>query len=136
MTRKTIGIALITVLVIGALSAIGFGLYQIGLQQGLVENGADIVVHGGREGFRGGWWGPGWGVGFGVFGLLLKVLFFVLIFGIIARLFFGPRRWGPGPYWAGRWEEGHHPAMEERLSHWHDKAHGDDSAPKPGQDTT
>lgn len=135
MTRKTIGTVVITILVVGALGAIGFGLYQTGLQQGMVENGADIIVNRGRDGFRGGWWGPGWGAGFGVFGLILKVLFFFLIFGLLARLFFGPRRWD-GPYWAGRWEEGHTPAMEERLSQWHDKAHGDGPTSKPDQDTT
>ena len=133
MTRKMVGTVLITLLVVGALGAIGFGLYQTGFQQGLVENGADVIVDGARHGFRGGWGGPGWGFGFGFFGLILRILFFFLIFGLIARLFFGPRRWGP--YWAGRWDEGHAP-MEERLSQWHEKAHGQDPTPKPDQDTT
>ena len=135
MSRKMIGTVLITLLVVGALGAIGYGLYQTGFQQGLVENGADVVVDGARDGFRGGWWGPGWGFGFGFLGVILKILFFFLIFGLIARLFFGPRRWGPGPYWAGRWDEGPAP-MEERLTQWHERAHGDGPTARPDRDGT
>lgn len=136
MTRKMIGTVLITLLVVGALGAIGYGLYQTGFQQGLVEDGAQVVIDGTRDGFRGGWWGPGFGWGFGFFGVILKILFFFLIFGLIARLFFGPRRWGPpGPYWGGRWGEGHGPG-DERLAEWHEKAHGRDPTPKPDEDAT
>ena len=125
MRRNVIGAVLITLLVVGALGAIGFGLYQIGFQQGLVENGAEVVVNRVHDGLRGVGWG-GWGFGFGFFGLIFKVLFFFLIFGLIARLFFGPRRWGPGGYWGGReWHEGPHP-MEQRMTEWHKEAHRDE----------
>jgi hypothetical protein len=68
--------------------------------------------------------------------VILKILFFFLIFGLIARLFFGPRRWVlPGPYWAGRWGEGHGPG-EERLARWHEEAHRGDPSPKPDEDAT
>ena len=58
MSRKVVGIVLATILVVGALGAIGFGVYQAGLQQGLVENGA-VVTEVGRRVFHGGWRGPG-----------------------------------------------------------------------------
>jgi hypothetical protein len=115
---------LLTVLVLGALGAIGFGVYQIGYQQGLVETGAEVVVNT-TPGYHPGLWGPGlWGFGF--FGIFFKILFFFLIIGLIARIFFGPRRWGwgPGPYWGRPWHDGQNSPMDQHLSEWHDRAHG------------
>lgn len=139
MRRNVIGTILITVLILGALGAIGFGVYQLGFERGLVEEGAEVVVNRVGPGLERGWGGPGWGVGwfggFGLFGVLFKILFFFLIIGLIARLFWGPRRWGwgPGPYGSREWqEEGHRSPMEQRLTEWHDKAH--DAEPhKPEQ---
>ncbi|MGH8915178.1 MAG: hypothetical protein ACRDZM_11770 [Acidimicrobiia bacterium] len=135
MRRNVIGTVLITVLVLGALSALGFGLYQIGYQNGLVETGAEVVVHEAR-GLHPGFWGHGFG-GFGIFGLFFKILFFFLIFGLIARLFFGPRRWGwgPGPYGGRGWHDPEGSPMEQRLADWHERAHGDEPKDKPGPDT-
>jgi hypothetical protein len=135
MRRNVVGTVLITLLIVGALGAIGFGLWQMGYQRGLVETGAEVVTRT-VNGIQG-WWGPGWGVGFGFFGLFFKVLLFFLLFGLIARLFFGPRRWGgPGPYWGRDWHEGQGPP-EQRMTEWHDRAHGSQANPKPGpeQDT-
>jgi hypothetical protein len=130
MRRSVIGTVLITLLAVGALGAIGFGLWQMGYQRGLVETGAEVIVNTGRA--VQGWWGPGWGFGgFGFFGLFFKVLLFFLLFGLIARLFFGPRRWGgPGPYWARDWHEDQGPP-EQRMTEWHDRAHGSQPNPKP-----
>ena len=102
MRRNVVGTVLITLLIVGALGAIGFGVWQMGYQRGLVETGAEVVVNTGRA--MQGWWGPGWGIGFGFFGIFFKILLFFLLFGLIARLFFGPRRWGP--YWGRDWHDG------------------------------
>jgi hypothetical protein len=133
MRRNVLGAVLLTILVLGALGAAGFGLYQIGYQQGLVQTGTEVVVNTPGPGFHPGYWGPGfWGFGF--FGIFFKILFFFLIFGLIARLFFGPRHWGPGPYWRKGWQEGHESPMEQRLTEWHHNAHGDESPKKPDTD--
>jgi hypothetical protein len=131
MKRSVVNTVLITLLVIGALGAIGFGVYQIGFQAGMVENGAEVVVN--HRGFDP-WW-AGHGVGLpaaGIFWIFVRVLFFVLIFGLIARLVFGPRRWGwgPGAYWGGHPGPGH--PMEDRLSEWHDQAHRGQTEPDEG----
>jgi hypothetical protein len=130
MRRNVVGTVLITMLIVGALGAIGFGLWQMGYQRGLVETGAEVVVNTGRT--MQGWWGPGWGFGFGFFGLFFKVLLVFLLFGLIARFFFGPRRWGgPGPYWGRDWHEGQSSPMEQHMTEWHDRAHGNQPNPKP-----
>jgi hypothetical protein len=112
------------------MAAAGFGVYQIGYQQGLVETGSEIVVNTPARGFYPGYWGNG---GFGVFGLFFKVLFLFLIFGLIARLFFWRRHWGGGPYWGRDWHEGHESPMEHRLADWHRRAH--DQGPSDHPDT-
>jgi hypothetical protein len=132
MRRNVIGTILITLLVVGALGAIGFGLWQMGYQTGLVETGAEVVVNTARG--VGDWWGPGWGVGFGFFGFFFKILFVILLIGLISRLFFGPRRWGPGPYWGRGWHEGEPPPGDQHLAEWHEKAHRGETTPEPGPD--
>jgi hypothetical protein len=132
MKRNVIGTILITLLVVGALGAIGFGLWQMGYQTGLVETGAEVVVNTARG--VGDWWVPGWGVGFGFFGFFFKILFVILLIGLISRLFFGPRRWGPGPYWGRGWHEGEQSPGDQHLTEWHERAHRGDTPPKPGPD--
>ena len=130
MKRNVIGTVLITLLVVGALGAIGFGLWQMGFQQGVVENGAQVVVDTAHR-VRG-WWGPGWGIGFEFFGLFFKILFVILLIGLVSRLFFGPRRWGPGPHWGHGWHDGETPPMDRHLEEWHERAHrGDQPSPPP-----
>ena len=133
MRRNVIGTILLTILVLGALGTVGFGIYQIGFEQGLVETGTEVVVRG--PGVQPGYWGYGGFGAFGVFGLFFRVLFLFLIIGLIARLFFG-RRWGGGPYWGRDWHDGHESPMERRLSEWHEKAHDDRTGDRgPDQQT-
>ena len=132
MKRSVIGTVLITVLVLGALGAIGLGLYQVGYTNGLAESGAEVVVNNPVPAFHG-WWGWGPGIGFGFFGIFFKIFFVILIIGLISRLFWGPRRWGPpGPYWDRGWHDEHRPPMEERMDEWHQKAHQEETSPPPG----
>lgn len=126
--RRSVGYVLLTILVLGALGAAGYGLYQIGFQQGLVENGAEVVVNAPGPAFYGGFHPGFWGIG-----ILFKVLFFLLLVGLIARLAFGGRRWGwgTGPY-RESWHGGPPPHIQDRMREWHDDAHrtpgaGDDS---------
>lgn len=131
MRRNVIGAVLMTILVLGALGAAAFGVYQIGYQNGLVETGARVVVNTPGPGFYPGFWG------FGFFGILFKFLFLFLILGLIARIFFGRRHWGPATYWGGGWQhQGYGSPMEHRLTDWHAKAHGESSSkPSPEPDT-
>jgi hypothetical protein len=130
MRRNVIGAVLMTILVLGALGAAAFGVYQLGYTQGLVETGTEVVVRSPGPGYYPGHWGFG---GFWGFGLFFRFLFLFLIIGLIARLFFGRRHWGPGPYWGKDWNEGHTSPMEQRLADWHEKAHDDKSA-RPDSD--
>ena len=127
MRRNVVGAVLMTILVLGALGAAAFGVYQLGYQHGLVETGAKVVVNTPGPGFYPGFWG------FGFFGIFFKFLFLFLIFGLIARIFFGRRHWGPAPYWGGGWHhEGYGSPMEQRLADWHEQAHGEPSTkPNP-----
>ena len=104
MRRNVVGTVLITLLVVGALGAIGFGLWQLGYQQGLVETGAEVVTRT-ASGVHG-WWGPGWGYGFGFFGLFFKVLLFFLLFGLIAVLLRAATLGRSRAYWGRDWNEG------------------------------
>src|SRR3990172_5651805 len=132
MRRNVIGAVLMTILVLGALGAAAFGVYQIGYNQGLVETGTEVVVPSPGPGYYPGHWGFG---GFWGFGLFFRFLFLFLIIGLIARLFFGRRHWGPGPSWSKDWHEGHAPPMEQRLAEWHEKAHSEQpSQPESGQE--
>lgn len=76
------------------------------------------------------WRSPyGWHGGFGFFPFF-PILFLFLIFGI-----FRPWRWGGGPGrgWngPGRWGPPRE-MMEERLTEWHQQAHNEGDANRPG----
>jgi hypothetical protein len=132
MRRNVIGAVLLTVLTVGALGAVGYGLYQLGFQQGLVETGTEVVVS--NPNVYPGFWGPGfWGFGF--FGIFFKLLFVFLIIGLIGRFFFGRRRWGYGPPWGNDWHEGQSPA-EQRMQEWHERAHGREPPAPPTERET
>ncbi len=121
MNRRVIGVILLTVLAIGAIGAIGYGVFQAGYQIGV---GSDL----GSEAVRtqpvpwGGWHGPGYGPGYGFgFGLALvvKVFFLFLLFGLLGKLFFRG-----GPWRQGGWGGPPHHYWEQRMGEWHQQAHG------------
>lgn len=81
---------LLGLLVLGVLVAIGAGIYQAGVTQGIIDAGrfpAGTAVPVA---------GYGWGHGFGFLGLLFPILFLFLIFGLIRAAFSRGRGWGPG----------------------------------------
>lgn len=110
---RTFGRALFSLLIIGAIVALGYGVWDAGYQQGLVET-ADAA----REVIVTPY--PGY-YGFGVFGLVFKVFLAFLLFGLLFKVLFGRRYWrryrmdGPDHYRA---------KMESRMERWHDEAHG------------
>jgi hypothetical protein len=120
-------------LLVGVLVAIGAGVYNAGVSQGLAQNvtavasGAPAVAYGYYPGFVGHW---GWGFGF--FGIFFWILGIFLIFGLL-RAAFG---WGRGGHGYGRWG-GHGPGgwnqpgsgdpRREMLDQWHRDAHRSDS---------
>jgi len=133
-TARILAIALTIVLVGGGVYAAyhaGFnnGAAEVAAQSGTSlsgDNGAGtVVVH---DNWRGGY---RWHGGFGFFPLL-PILFIFLIFGV-----FRPWR-GPGRGWdggEGHWGSGWAPpreGMEQRMRDWHQQAHNEGDADRPG----
>ena len=113
---RVFGRVLAVLLLLGAIGAIGYGVWDAGYQRGLVETvgtTADVVVTTPYY--------PGY-YGFGVFGLMFKVFFAFLLFGLLFKLLFGRRHWRG--YYKGAGPDSYRSHMEERLSRWHDEAHG------------
>jgi len=125
---RVFGRVLAVVLLLGVIGALGFGLWNSGYQQGLVETvdaTTEVVVTTPYY--------PGY-YGFGVFGLIFKIFFAFLFFGLIFKFLFGWRHWrgyqnGPG---AGPRHDHYRSTMEDRMKRWHDEAHGTPPAADPG----
>lgn len=133
---RAIGGFLFAVVVIGVLAAIGGGMYQAGLAQGIVDAGrfpagATVPVAGY------GWHGPG------IFGLLFGLFFLFLLFGLARAAFSRGRGWGPGSghgdgpgsgWGRGGWGEGGPEAWREererRMADLHRRLH--ETEDKPG----
>ncbi len=118
------GRVLLVVLLLGAIGAIGFGVWDAGYQRGLVETvetTADVVV---AAPFYPGYYG------FGVFGLIFKVFFAFLLFSFLFKIMFGRRYWRRD---AGNGHGNYRSSMEDRMAKWHDEAHG--RAPDPDIDS-
>ena len=117
---RTFGRVLFTLLIVGAIGALGYGIWNAGYQQGLaetLETTADVVVATPFAGYY----------GFGVFGVFFKVFFALLLFGLLFKVLFGRRHWR-------RYAEGHgsgqfRSPMEDRMKRWHDEAHGEGRDP-------
>lgn len=127
MRTRLFGGILATILLLGALGAIGYSIFQTGYQQGLVEN-ADVVTPAAGVVYYPGWWG------LGLFGILFKVLFLFLIIGFVSRLFFWRRRWGgPRRFSDAGWTGPHHEGpMGSKFAEWHQKMH--EGEPGAGED--
>jgi hypothetical protein len=121
MTGRGIFGFLMTLLFVGVLIAIGAGIYEAGVAQGVIDAGrfpagASVPVAG---------YGPGYHGGFGLLGLLFPILFLFLLFGLIRAAFSRGRGWGHHGYgrgygWGPGWDRGDDPA-EGGPSSWRDE---------------
>ena len=141
MARGILGF-LATLIVVGLLIAVGAGVYQAGVAQGIVDAGrfpagATVPVAGAGYGY--GWHGPD------LFGLLIGLFFLFILFRIIGGAFFGGRGRGWGHHGYGRhgygdgsgWGPGDGPrswreAREQRMADWHRQLHEEAGSPSAG----
>ena len=127
MRTRFFGGILATILLLGALGAVGYSIFQSGYQRGLLQSADSVtpVVY-----YPGGW-------GFGVFGLFFGVLFLFMVFGFISRMIFGRRGWGNGrghighshwseEGWAGSSRQHRHP-MGYKFEQRHEQMHSMES---------
>jgi hypothetical protein len=112
------------VILIAVVASIGYGVWDAGYDRGLIDaadSTTEIVV---TERYRG---------GFFPFGAIFGFFFLFLFLGFLSRIAFGGRRWGCRPRGSG--PDGYKSHMDERMSRWHDQAHGNappaDSASPP-----
>ncbi len=96
----------VVVLILAVIGGIGFGIWDAGYDRGLVDDAdaTEIVVQERR--------------GFSPFGLLFGLFLFIFIL----KFAFGWRYWRGG--YKGYGPGGYRAHMEERMSRWHDEAHG------------
>ena len=126
-----------TVLFVGVLIAIGGGIYQAGVAQGIIDAGR--VPAGAAVGMAG--YGYGWGFhGFGFLGLLFPLFFLFILFGILRAIFgFGGRGRGWGRhdgYGYGGWGKGGpmggpdswRAEREQRMAELHKRLHDEEAA--------
>ncbi len=120
MNRRVWLSVLLTVLVIGVVAAIGYGVYQIGFDQGVAATAGETttVIQAGHRGY-----------GWGFFPWFIFPLFFFFLFFIGKAFWWGPWRggWG-GPYGAGQYRGGQGdvpPNIDQRLTTWHEQAHAE-----------
>ena len=111
----------VVVLLVAIVGGIGFGIYDAGYDQGVVDTAdstTEIVV---TERYRD---------GFFPFGAVFGFFFLFLLFGMMFKFAFGWRRWAGHDKCGGR--DGYRSHMNDRMSRWHDEAHGR----KPRDDTS
>lgn len=134
MNRRVVSGILITLLVVGALAAVGLYAYSWGVAQGAMQNTQIVVPEGGAVTapvypWAGGpfyHYGPGygrWGMGFGPLGCLFPLLGFLLFFALLRGLFWGWGRRGWGGHHRGGWGNGGNPPP--MFEEWHRRAHGE-----------
>lgn len=130
-----------TILFVGVLVAIGGGIYQAGVAQGIIDAGR--VPAGAAVGVTG--YGYGWGFhGFGFLDLVVPLFFLFILFGIIRAIFgFGGRDrgwshrhggdrgggWGDGSWGGpGFGSQGWREERERRMADLHRRLHEEEAA--------
>ena len=117
MNGRTIFRVLLTLVLVAAIAATGFYVYNIGLAQGRME-GAQLSGQGpGAAPYPPYWYGPyfrPFGFGFGFIGLF----FLVFLIFFLARVLFWRPYWGRGRHFGG-WDR----EVPPRLEEWHRKMH-------------
>jgi hypothetical protein len=103
MNGRTFASILFSLVVVGILVAVGVGIYQAGVAQGVIDAGrfpagAAVPVGGYGYGYHDG--------GFGFLGLLFPLLFLFLIFGVLRAAFGHRRGWGHGYGYGRGWDKG------------------------------
>jgi hypothetical protein len=118
MNGRSFASIIFSLIVVGILVAVGVGIYQAGIAQGVIDAGrfpagASVPVAG--YGYHDG--------GFGFLGLLFPLFFLFLIFGLIRAAFGHRRGWGHGyDYGSGdtsgrRWDREQYVAEMHRRLH-------------------
>jgi hypothetical protein len=133
--RTILGVILALVLVGGA-AALGVGIYNAGIAQGVAqaaasEGTAPIVVP--AYGYGWGWGGPGFGFGGVFFGILGFLLLLFLVAGLFRALAFrgrGSGGWGgPGPWGGPGSDRFRGSPWETRAREIHDEWHKGNGQP-------
>jgi hypothetical protein len=103
MNGRSIASFLFSLIVVGVLVAVGVGIYQAGVTQGVIDAGrfpaGAAVPVAGYDGYHG-------GGGFGFLGLLFPLFFLFLIFGVLRAIFGHRRGWGHGYGYGRGWDRG------------------------------
>lgn len=135
MNRRVIPGVVITVVMLGALAAVGVYAYSWGVAQGVMQNTQIVVPNGDgaamapvypygvpfhHHGFG------RWGMSFGPPGCLLPLLGIFLVFALVRGLFGGWGGWRRHG-WGG---PSHYGGPQAAFEEWHRRAHGE-SAPPP-----
>ncbi len=109
---RTFGRIVVFLLLITVVWAVGYGIWDAGYDQGVIDGAeaTEIVI---ADRYRG---------GFFPFGAIFGFFFLFLLFGMMFKFAFGWRRWGR--HYKGYSSGEYRSHMEERMSKWHDKAHG------------
>ena len=100
MNGRTFASILFSLVVVGILVAVGAGIYQAGVAQGVIDAGrfpAGAAVPVGGYGYGG-------YHGFDFLGLLFPLLFLFLIFGVLRAAFGHRRGWGHGYGYGRGWD--------------------------------
>ena len=121
---------LATLALIGILVAIGVGVYNAGVSQGIAQQGAAVASGAPVVVYPGPYVGH-WGWGFGFFGIFFWILGIFLIFALI-RAAFGFGR-GRGKGWGGHYGYyGRYGSPQDHLEDWHRRVHDSGSTPSGG----
>lgn len=122
MNGRSIASFLFSLIVVGILVAIGVGIYQAGVAQGVIDAGrfpaGAAVPVAGYGGYHDG--------GFGFLGLLFPLLFLFLIFGVLRAIFWRGRGWGHHGYYGRGWDRGPGWDRESAIADWHKRLHDAD----------